>query len=75
MPGRLSKKALDELMQNLKNPTTRIEQDAHVLQLQRRVAVQQKLIDDLSSAVTQLQQRLYAINHKLNQTQTQTQKG
>lgn len=64
---RLRKQAIAEMLATMPNPESTDTAQRCILQLQTRVAVQQKLIDDLSGAVTQLQRRMYTINHKLNQ--------
>lgn len=66
MSKRFSTAAINEMVREIKNPTTPAEENRHILQLQRKVAAQQKLIDDLSSALTHINQRLYGINDKLH---------
>jgi len=64
--SRFSRKAIDEMLQNCRNPATPAQENRAVLQLQRQVAAQQKLIDDLSSALTHINHRLYSIHDKLH---------
>ena len=74
--GTLSKQALNELYSSL--PVTETLGQAMdrnvispliqrtILQLQRTVAMQGKLLHDQSRAVTRMQHQLYALNCKLN---------
>jgi len=64
---RLRKQVIAEMLSTMPNPDSTDAAQRCILQLQRKVAVQDKLIHDLSGAVTRLQQQLYAIK--------QTQKG
>lgn len=67
--SRLSQKAITELLTTMPNPETSTDRNRYILQLQRKVSVQDKLIQDLSHAITRIQQQLYALN------QTPTKKG